>query len=572
MNKNEIRWYTWNPDSLAVYLNGFKASSYGPGDASNQTVWVKTRDGNPPNVRIFHESNFIYGSYVIVRDLDIRNIQSALTGFGGTNSIWRNITTRNTLKMAFYLSTNSKYNLIDSCTIDSAAYTPLYSYIGGVRNIFRYNTVSNVKDGILGITLSGELCGAGLQEDSASVVEYNTFDKISDYAVDTYLNHRDTIRYNTVTNTPGGLQLHGYDWVAHNNTINLTGGNGINISNYGTGQTTVYNNIIRNVNIGAGLRVANRQTGTTVFYGNQVQGTKSYTYFDEFLVAGVTSTNNVFVGSGGFYLQGTPYSTLAAFQAAGYESGSTYYSGPPTGTFTVTPDSLPASGGTVTLQWSSVNAETASISPAIGNVDTSGSTTVSVSTNTVFVLTLTGPLTSTTYNASVTTVAAPTGTFTVTPDTLPASGGTVTLQWSSVNAETASISPAIGNVDTSGSITLTVTDNTVFVLTLIGPFTSTTYSKRVVVEGTPLDYNLNQNYPNPFNGNTSIRYELPRPSHVSLKVYNTLGQEVVTLVEEDQVTGRYIVHFDGSALASGAYFYSLKAGTFIETKQLMLVR
>ncbi len=95
----------------------------------------------------------------------------------------------------------------------------------------------------------------------------------------------------------------------------------------------------------------------------------------------------------------------------------------------------------------------------------------------------------------------------------------------------------------------------------------------------PEVYRLYQNYPNPFNESTSICYGLPHPSYVSIKVYNTLGQEVATLISEDKLSGRYTVQFDGSTLASGIYFYRLKALTegeerdmYVETKKLLLLR
>ncbi len=79
-------------------------------------------------------------------------------------------------------------------------------------------------------------------------------------------------------------------------------------------------------------------------------------------------------------------------------------------------------------------------------------------------------------------------------------------------------------------------------------------------------------YPNPFNPTTTIRYGLPHPSHVFLTVYNTLGQKVAELVNDDIEAGYHEVRFDAHNLASGVYFYRLQAGTYTETKKLMLVR
>ncbi len=88
----------------------------------------------------------------------------------------------------------------------------------------------------------------------------------------------------------------------------------------------------------------------------------------------------------------------------------------------------------------------------------------------------------------------------------------------------------------------------------------------------PLTFELGQNYPNPFNPTTNIEYSLPRPSQVTLKVFNLLGEEVATLVDQKLAAGRYKAHWDVSGLESGVYFYQLQAGTFVQTKKLLLLK
>jgi hypothetical protein len=88
----------------------------------------------------------------------------------------------------------------------------------------------------------------------------------------------------------------------------------------------------------------------------------------------------------------------------------------------------------------------------------------------------------------------------------------------------------------------------------------------------PREYSLQQNYPNPFNPSTTIRFELPHASRVSLKVYNLLGQEVVTLVDDEMQAGVYEVQFNAASLSSGMYVYRLRAGEYVATKRMILMK
>jgi hypothetical protein len=81
-----------------------------------------------------------------------------------------------------------------------------------------------------------------------------------------------------------------------------------------------------------------------------------------------------------------------------------------------------------------------------------------------------------------------------------------------------------------------------------------------------------QNYPNPFNPTTTIKYELPKSSMVRLSVYDILGREVSVLVNETVDAGVHEVRFEAAGLASGVYFYRLTAGSFVQTRKLLLVR
>ena len=91
-------------------------------------------------------------------------------------------------------------------------------------------------------------------------------------------------------------------------------------------------------------------------------------------------------------------------------------------------------------------------------------------------------------------------------------------------------------------------------------------------ELTPETFELKQNYPNPFNPSTTIVFNLPKASDVRLVIFNVLGQEVGTLVDDKLAAGKYDIKFEASNLAAGLYFYRIKAGDFVETKKMLLVK
>ena len=88
----------------------------------------------------------------------------------------------------------------------------------------------------------------------------------------------------------------------------------------------------------------------------------------------------------------------------------------------------------------------------------------------------------------------------------------------------------------------------------------------------PTDFALYQNYPNPFNPVTKIYYDLPEQGFVKLTVYDFLGREVKSLINEEQSAGSYNVNFDGNGLASGVYYYSLESGNFKKTLKMLLIK
>ena len=88
----------------------------------------------------------------------------------------------------------------------------------------------------------------------------------------------------------------------------------------------------------------------------------------------------------------------------------------------------------------------------------------------------------------------------------------------------------------------------------------------------PTVYNLYQNYPNPFNPSTTIKYSIPQLSFVTLKIYDILGREVTSLVNEEQAVGVYKIQFNSNKLSSGVYFYRITANSFVDTKKFIILK
>jgi hypothetical protein len=92
------------------------------------------------------------------------------------------------------------------------------------------------------------------------------------------------------------------------------------------------------------------------------------------------------------------------------------------------------------------------------------------------------------------------------------------------------------------------------------------------IDNPPNNFRLLQNFPNPFNPSTTIKYEIPELNYASLKIYDVLGNEIVTLVNEEKPAGKYQIEFDAAEFASGFYFYQLIAGKFTATKKMLLLK
>jgi hypothetical protein len=94
----------------------------------------------------------------------------------------------------------------------------------------------------------------------------------------------------------------------------------------------------------------------------------------------------------------------------------------------------------------------------------------------------------------------------------------------------------------------------------------------VAAKELPTEFTLEQNYPNPFNPVTEIHYSIPTATDVKLEIYNVMGQKVATLVNSHLEAGYHTAVWDGSYVASGVYFYRLKADSFVQSRKMMLLK
>jgi len=135
----------------------------------------------------------------------------------------------------------------------------------------------------------------------------------------------------------------------------------------------------------------------------------------------------------------------------------------------------------------------------------------------------------------------------------------------SPNPETTIITFAILDTSTGES-------GTIGSMAYVDDITFTSPSAVEQVSGLPQNFNLSQNYPNPFNPSTKIEYSIPQASFVQLKVYDILGNEVATLVSEEQSAGSYRADFSGAGLSSGMYIAKLQAGNYTKTIKMTLLK
>jgi photosystem II stability/assembly factor-like uncharacterized protein len=134
--------------------------------------------------------------------------------------------------------------------------------------------------------------------------------------------------------------------------------------------------------------------------------------------------------------------------------------------------------------------------------------------------------------------------------------------------------------DNTSIVSIAIKDSNVFISTYRSgpwvvcrrPLSDIITSVAQAIDPLPINYFLSQNYPNPFNPSTKITYSLPNTGMVQIKVFDLLGQEIATLVNEEKPVGTYEVNWNAANLPSGVYFYRIQAGSFVQTRKMILLK
>ena len=521
--------------SRASWLSSMPLGSIGPLNNQNDTIFIRTFDGTMPTPATcclaWDGMTLNNSKYVTIRDWDIKGFHSALYMWQDTNLTIRKCFVHDNDHLTVMLEYN-RYFSVDSCKADSCAYTCFYSYESGDGQ-FTYDTVLDVTNIVKGRDwgTDREMCAFGHQGDPSTgqggsnvKIDHCYTWNIYDSAINSYYDSKDTITNNVFYANQAGIYQLGNGYYVANNVVTIMGNistrKGTQMDGSGTGLNKTINNTFNNVQWG--LAVNSMGAGSSVqFSGNVVNGYDANSYLDMFsTTSGVTSTNNSFSGPGQWLSGSNAYTTIAKFQSGtGLEAGSAWSSIANPLPVQVTSFTGVVKGYTVALNWKTateVNTYTFEVERRI-----------------------------TTQWESVCKIPA---------------GGTsnAPLEYAYVdslkNVSSGNIFYRLKSVDNDGS------------------FQYNGDIEVAVTAAIPNVFTLNQNYPNPFNPTTTISYQLQSAGKVSLKVYDMLGREIATLVNEEKGAGYYSAVFNGSRLSSGIYIYRLQAGSFTETKKFVLLK
>jgi Right handed beta helix region len=269
-----------NPRDLNTYLSGFSPGNWGPNSTSGTTqtlVYVATLDGRAPtNVSVFR-AMLVYlgsGSYVTAQNLDMRQTYNGMF-ISTSNTTVQGTSVQDALGIGFEISSASNV-LVQNNSTNRTGNDGIYSESGS-NNIFQNNAISHVQRTILGITTGGDQCGIGLNSNSNSLVQDNSFEYIFGSCFDNYYETNSTIRRNYCYHFDNlGAAPHGTGNVYYDNVFDAgadTPWGGISASDVGGGTPTlIYNNTIYGIQPpgSGGYGISGHGAGQLVFKNNIV--------------------------------------------------------------------------------------------------------------------------------------------------------------------------------------------------------------------------------------------------------------------------------------------------------------
>ena len=317
------------PTDLHTYLTAFTPGSWG---YSGSTAWVMTLDRMPPTtVTIFRSAAIAVenSQNLVVQDLDIRRSNTGIDVTSSSNVTIRNNSLQDLLGIGVYLRGTGGHdvnNVIENNTLTRTGNDALY-VLEGSGNTFRGNTISNVTNQILGLSVGGDECGIGLQQSTNTIVEHNSISNVRGSCFDYYYETGSTVRYNYCYQPgTGGATPHGTGLSVYYNIFDLGGhGSGINAVNTGRSPDLIYNNTFYatgGYGLMGGDSVADGGTGAIIFRNNVVQGASWYLMArgDGSNEAGInlSSDYNLFYTTGQqlFSNLGISYSNFTDYQTA----------------------------------------------------------------------------------------------------------------------------------------------------------------------------------------------------------------------------------------------------------------
>jgi len=538
-------------------------------------------------------------NYIILDGIDQRNTGGIVSqthgniAIHGQHNIVRNLSAYNSVRHALDIYTGAKYCLVENCLIYNAvsnttSTVAIYGANAGTvdQDTIRNCTISNTRgsggDGALinhGFTTNIVIEGCDMSGSASANVGQLIIDEsgVSNTVIRRNKFHGrggGAIRIDPTNTGSSSLKIH-YNLFLLDSLDNSSVSSGI-IVNSATG-TQIYNNTFYGSNGQPAIRLSGSSTGT-VIRNNIASAAYQFVNIAAAAQSGTTSDYNLVNGNWGVW-GATTYTTLANWQ-----SGSSQ-------------DAHSVSGDPVFTNAGQKDFTLQSTSPAIDR-GTNVSLTRDYAGNPV-------------PRGNAQDIGAFESPYTAVPVQLVFFGGfydqireAVVLRWNTISETNnygfqvqKAASPAGEFLDVAGGFvrghgTTIVPQQYEFVETP-GPFEGIFYRlKQIDLDGTPhfseaiqistisgvggqqspTKFALEQNFPNPFNPATIIRYQVPRATHVSLKVFNLLGGEVATLVDAVTPAGFYAVTFDGSSLASGVYIFKLQAESYVDARKLLLLR